>query len=121
MAKQWWAYTPEQIAQVCHEANRGLQAVNADPNVPVAPPWDELDQDMKDSILVGVKGVQAGNTAEQSHEQWLITKESQGWAYGPKKDAEKKTHPCMVPYDQLPVQDKVKDTLFAGIVKMLDG
>lgn len=35
---------------------------------------------------------------------------------GPVKDAEKKEHPCIVPYDQLPLDQRMKDYIFAGIV-----
>lgn len=40
--------------------------------------------------------------ARQAHEAWRATKESQGWAYGPKRDDEEKTNPLMVPFDELP-------------------
>lgn len=51
-----------------------------------------------------------------SHESWLKEKELSGWKYGPIKDPEKKEHPCFVPYDELPVEQKVKDYLFKQVV-----
>ena len=39
-----------------------------------------------------------------------------GWQYGETKDDKAKLHPCLVEYEDLPVQQKVKDSLFAGIV-----
>lgn len=39
----------------------------------------------------------AGDAA--SHENWLRDKEKDGWTFGPVKDAEKKEHPCFVPFD----------------------
>jgi len=39
-----------------------------------------------------------------------------GWVYGEVKDVEKKTHPCIVPYEQLPVEQQSKDYIFKGIV-----
>lgn len=47
--------------------------------------------------------------AKNVHEVWARTRIEQGWTYGPERiDAEKK-HPCLVPYDQLPEEEKVFD------------
>ena len=35
------------------------------------------------------------------------------------KDAEKKTHPCIVPYSDLPVVQRAKDYLFREVVHTL--
>jgi hypothetical protein len=44
-----------------------------------------------------------------------------GWVYGEVKDAEKKTHPCLVPFSELPPFQQQKDSLFCGIVDALAG
>ena len=51
-------------------------------------------------------------TPEQTHQNWFLVKAEEGWVYGEVKDAEKKTHPCMVPYAALPESQKAKDDLF---------
>jgi len=52
-------------------------------------------------------------------------KRDDGWVYGEVKDPERKTHPCMVPYDDLPIEQRAKDTLFGatvrGVLGLLDG
>lgn len=48
-------------------------------------------------------------TPEQSHEMWMADRLANGWVYGSVKDKEKKTHPDLVPYDQLPEIEKRKD------------
>jgi hypothetical protein len=53
------------------------------------------------------------------HGQWMALKEIEGWTYGPIKDEQLKTHPCMVPYADLPEHQKVKDHLFSAIVDTL--
>ncbi|MEQ9948114.1 RyR domain-containing protein [Pectobacterium aroidearum] len=53
---------------------------------------------------------------EASHNKWLEFKKQDGWKYGPVKDAEKKEHPCFVPYGQLPKEQQVKDYLFRAVV-----
>lgn len=49
----------------------------------------------------------------------MKAKEEDGWVYGPEKDAEKKVHPCMVPYDQLPKEQRMKDVLFGAVVRAM--
>ena len=43
----------------------------------------------------------------------------QGWRYGASKDAEAKTHPCLVPFDRLPRDQRVKNVLFIAIVRAM--
>lgn len=51
------------------------------------------------------------------HESWLEEKRATGWKYGPAKDADKREHPCFVPYDELPVEQRAKDHIFGAIVR----
>ncbi len=46
-------------------------------------------------------------------------KEEEGWEWGPEKDANKKQHPCFVPYNQLPTEQQAKDFLFRQVVHSL--
>jgi hypothetical protein len=70
------------------------------------------------------KGVQfrmdnpdAGHDAQ--HNAWMEEKVNDGWVHGEVKDAEAKTHPCIVPFDQLPEFQKKKEALFCAIVDAL--
>ena len=101
------------IARAAHEVNRAYCIALADLS---QVPWDEAPEWQRESAIKGVEGVLAGNTPEQSHQCWLNEKERTGWKYGPVKDADKKEHPCMVPYDQLPEEQKAKDHLFVTVV-----
>ena len=40
--------------------------------------------------------------AKYAHESWLELKTSQGWRYGPERDAENKKNPLLVPFEELP-------------------
>ena len=53
------------------------------------------------------------------HDAWMADKIADGWRYGEIKDAEAKTHPCLVPFDQLPREQQAKDALFRAVVKAL--
>ena len=105
------------IARVCHEANRAIQVIQGDP----APSshWDDAPIWQRDSAVEGVAKASQGQGPEQLHESWCEFKRADGWVFGPVKDAENKLHPCVVAYDQLPEEQKIKDDVFAAIVEAL--
>lgn len=43
------------------------------------------------------------------HEVWADTRIKQGWTYGEQRNDELKTHPCLVPYEYLPEEEKEYD------------
>ena len=47
--------------------------------------------------------------AKNVHEVWSKTRIEQGWTYGEKRDDVLKQHPCLVPYEELPEEEKVYD------------
>lgn len=47
--------------------------------------------------------------ARNSHDVWAQERIRQGWVYGPARDDEKKEHPCLIPYEELPETEKVYD------------
>jgi RyR domain len=106
----------EDIARICHEANRAYCISIGDNS---QPPWEWAPAWQRTSAINGVKSHFESNlTPKQSHELWLQEKEWQGWKYGEVKDVEKKEHPCFMPYDQLPLEQQLKDSIFSGIVEV---
>ena len=103
------------IAKVAHEINRAYCAALGD-ETQVA--WEDAPEWQRASAIAGVEMHLANPdaTPEQSHESWLAQKLAEGWEYGEVKDAQKKQHPCCVPYDQLPPEQKAKDYLFRAAV-----
>ncbi len=47
--------------------------------------------------------------AENAHDVWAAGRAAEGWTYGERKDSEKKTTPCLVPYGELPESEKEYD------------
>lgn len=109
--------TVREIAQICHEANRALQALQKDTGIPVAPPWDDFEG--QDGVIDGVVKAIEGMTPEQLHENWCNYRRNEGWKYGDVKDVDLKTHPCLLDYSQLPADQKLKDQLFSAIIHAL--
>lgn len=106
------------IAKTAHEINRAYCAAMGD-TTQVS--WDEAPTWQRDSAVKGVEMHLANPSAtpEDSHKSWLAQKEADGWVYGETKDADKKTHPCIVDYSQLPETQRAKDYLFKAVVHQL--
>lgn len=109
--------TPEQIARVCHEVNRAYCSALGDHSQPA---WEDAPQWQKDSALLGIKmHCEQDVGPEGSHFAWMRQKQADGWVYGPLKDPEKKEHPCMVPFSELPLEQQAKDFIFRAVVHAL--
>lgn len=104
----------ENTARMCHEMNRIMQAMNDGEEL--SKKWDDYDEDYKEVTRRGVRKALEGSTPEEQHEAWLKDKAADGWVYGAVKDFEKKTHPCMVRYEDLNMVDKFKDQMFVTVV-----
>ena len=108
----------DQLAHAAHEINRAYCAALGDSSQAA---WEEAPDWQKASALAGVDMHLANPdaTPEQSHESWLAQKTTEGWTFGFVKDAEKKEHPCFMPYEQLPIEQRAKDYLFRAVVHTL--
>lgn len=103
------------IASVCHAANAAYCRSLGDES---QPSWGEAPDWQRSSAINGVRfhmaNPDAGDSA--SHDSWMAEKIADGWVYGEIKDPEKKTHPCIVPFDELPPAQQFKDALFRTLV-----
>lgn len=106
------------IARIAHEANRAYRSVIGEEP---GPTWEDSPQVIRDSVVSGVVMLleKPETTPRQSHEAWAAYKVAEGWIYGPEKDVERRTHPQLVAYDDLPAAQRVKDELFRAIVLAL--
>ena len=106
------------IARVAHEINRAYCESLGDSSQPT---WDDAPEWQRSSAINGVSFHINNPSAgpDHSHNCWLEEKVANGWKYGPIKDAEFREHPCMVPYENLPQEQKAKDFIFRGTVHAL--
>ena len=54
---------------------------------------------------------------KEAHNSWVEAYEKMGWTLGP-YDPYKKTHPDLVPYDDLDPREKIKDEVFVKLVQL---
>ncbi len=103
------------IAGIAHEANAEYCRLNGDKSQvswKAAPDWQ------KSSSIKGVILLFKNRSAPVSalHHSWCNEKREDGWVFGETKDADKKTHPCLVPFEDLPQEQQMKDYLFRSVV-----
>ncbi len=110
------ALNTQQIACVCHDANASFCHTIGDHSQKT---WPDAEEWQRASAIRGVEYALANPDAPASaqHEAWLKDKLADGWEYGLVKNAVAKTHPCILPYAELPQEQRVKDYLFKAIVK----
>jgi len=110
--------TPAEIAWVCHEANRAYCLTQGDESQPA---WEDAPSWQRSSAVNGVLAIIANpnRTPKESHEGWYKEKFDAGWVYGEVKnpDSDPPTHPCMLPYDKLPLFQRRKDSIFGAVVR----
>lgn len=108
------------IARVCHELNRAFCVYLGDMSQPA---WEDAPEWQRQSAIKGVEFHIQNPTANDSasHDAWLEVKHLEGWVYGTIKDPEASppTHPCIVPFEQLPPAQQLKDTFFRSTVHRL--
>ncbi len=108
----------KEVAKIAHEINKAYcQAIGDN----TQPAWEDAPEWQKSSAINGVEFHLANPDAgpDASHVSGMKQKTEEGWKYGLIKDAEKKEHPCYVPYEQLPTEQKAKDYLFKQVVHSL--
>lgn len=76
-----------------------MKANNYIPN-----PVDTTDIQLPDELTPLLEAM-----AKNVHEIWAQGRINQGWIYGEERDDAKKHHPCLVPYEELPEEEKVYD------------
>lgn len=106
------------IAKLCHEINKIYCESMGDLS---QIKWEEAPKWQRTSAMHGVRFYMdnPNATPKDMHDSWLKEKLDNGWTYGPLKDSERKTHPCIMEYEKLPESQKIKDRLFLTVVKSL--
>jgi hypothetical protein len=106
----------ERLARLIYEATR-IEAEWSGRIVPET--WEQRDEKFR-SQFVGIvsKYINAERlpTPEQAHNSWMESYLEMGWRHGEKRDPVAKTHPDLVPFDELPRDEKDKDAIFLAFI-----
>ena len=91
-------------------------------DAPIVPePWRSREAAFREQF-VGVIAMMCGpdrkSSPEELHDDWVKAYEEMGWEYGPVRDVEAKTHPDMVPFDQLDPRERDKDAVFVALCEL---
>jgi len=102
-----------------YEAAR-LQAIAV--NAPVVPEaWDGRDSAFRTqffNVIEMMCGPERKSSPEELHDDWVRAYEVMGWTYGPERDPVIKTHPDMVPFNQLEQREQDKDAVFIALCEI---
>jgi hypothetical protein len=101
-------------ARVAYEASRSCAlAVDSED---FTRPWEEAGDWLQDNWQSGVARVLAGDCPEQRHRAFVEEMTQKGWKYGPETDAEKKEHPDLMPYADLPAERRLKNQVYVDVI-----
>jgi hypothetical protein len=108
----------EAIARVVHESVRAWAQGAGDASIPS---WSRAPRWMKTSTMEAIRFRRnnPGAPASAQHDQWLAEKKAAGWRKGKVKSAVRKTHPLLVPYEELPLYERRKDALVGAVIDAL--
>jgi RyR domain-containing protein len=111
--------TDDRRAKFVYEGAR-LAAIAA--GAPVIPaPWIEREPAFRAQFLEVIErqcGPDRSTSPEELHGDWVAAYEEMGWYYGAMYDPVSKTHPDMVPYDQLGQLEQDKDSVFVALTEI---
>lgn len=126
----------ENLARAIHENYLREQQGKMPPDDPAMQPWEQLREDLKeanrqqaDQIAEKLKAIggemvpvagrvpvrfeftpeQLEFLSQMEHRRWMKDKIESGWQYGPVRDHDQKTHPSLVPWEELPEAEREKD------------
>lgn len=117
---EWPAGTlTERRAVFVYEVARMAAAAADAPIIPE--PWSQRDEAFRNQFLLVIDmmcGPDRKTSPEELHEDWVKAYEVMGWRYGETRDVEAKTHPDMVPFDELGQLEQDKDSVFVALCEI---
>ena len=104
----------ELCARAGHEVNRAFCIAMNDKS---HPPWDDCPDWHKQSCRVQATFALQNKSPEEAHEAWRAEKVAAGWTYGEKRDPSKSEHPALMPFGDLPPEQRIKVKLAGDVYK----
>tara|TARA_R110002126_G_scaffold29832_1_gene98137 strand:- start:162 stop:497 length:336 start_codon:yes stop_codon:yes gene_type:complete len=100
-----------QISKTAHAIHLAYCKEN---NIPTQPVWEEVSVEHKEIVYDTVTNILKDSikTVEESHDNFIKKKYSQGWIFGEVYSLENKTNPRMVDFSRLTLEQRTKERLF---------
>lgn len=111
--------TVERRAVFVYEAARLAACAAEAPIIPEQ--WNDRDEAFRAqfrNVIEQQCGPDRKDSPEELHDDWVMAYEAMGWRFGPTRDAAAKTHPDMVPYDELGQLEQDKDAVFVALCEI---
>jgi hypothetical protein len=105
------------LARLIYEATRVEAEWSGRPIVPET--WDQRGEEFRQQFVsVVAEYIESERlpTPRQAHDSWVRSYLEMGWRHGEKRDPVAKTHPDLVPFDELPPAERDKDAIFLAFV-----
>ena len=113
--------TYEQLAEAIHGLTRLLKRTDGSE----IPAWTELPEPSRKAAVDAVQELIDWEdwyteelTPEMAHQVWQ-ERVPLDWKYGEVYCAINKTHPCLVPFDELPYSEQVKDEVWVTVINLM--
>ncbi|MCK4786541.1 MAG: hypothetical protein KAV87_22470 [Desulfobacteraceae bacterium] len=80
--------------------------------------WEEAGEDLQAIVLVTVERYLKNPelTVEEGHNQWVAEMLANDWVFAEDKSVDLKTHPLLVAYDELSVEQQAKSHILKSII-----
>ena len=107
----------EKLAEYIYEATRVEAEWSKRPIVPEL--WENRDDKFRKQfvdIIAKYMSMDKLPTPAEAHESWNQSYYKMGWKYGEVRDVEAKTHPDLLPFDELSQPERDKDAIFLAFV-----
>jgi len=108
------------IAKIVWEADKGFVEMASLIEVPH---WEEAEDWQRDKVCSDVAYLLEYENAPESalHDIWVDAMREHGWKHGEKIDKEQHTHPHLLPYNELPIEEKIRNNLMWTLVRKFIG
>jgi len=112
-------FTYPQLVEVAHAIVRALKIANGEPD---PGSFQDAESWAQESTMERVRAVLNGASIDgkAEHERWAEDKKLRGYVYGAVRNDDPAkgplTHPLLVPYEELGVIDRLKDSLPNAVV-----
>ena len=74
---------------------------------------------LRREIMIDASSFITGKSPEEVHEVFVSRLTTDGWTYGQEINREAKKHPRLVPWNKLTPQQRSREVVFAGVVRVM--